>query len=298
MLIEAPLRKSTEVEALVSAGADLFYCGVLSDSKINNRHNSILHQFENFEDLKIAVKKAHYFGKRIFLTLNGMKVDMENCKKQIFNATEINVDGFIITDVALANEILKVDKESTIYLSVLVSAFNAESIKFYLQPGIKGLCLPRNISKENISKIISNLPKLEIATFVSGNCSNTQTICKMHNICNRVPIYLHEGGQGELVCEGWNSNTSVIETEITNFLNRKDWCPLCTLKKFKLAGVSNLKIEGRSLDTLDKVLKIKYIKSALDKLENLSDKEYVKFCKQLYLDKYGIKCNMQNCYYD
>jgi hypothetical protein len=38
MLIEAPLRRKNEIEPLIEAGADIFYCGVMADQKINNRH--------------------------------------------------------------------------------------------------------------------------------------------------------------------------------------------------------------------------------------------------------------------
>lgn len=298
MLIEAPLRKSIEVEPLVAAGADLFYAGVLSKEKINNRHNTILHQFPDFEDFSLAVKKAHYFGKRVFLTLNGTLINMQDCLGQVEKAVECGVNGFIITDLVLIDMIKKLDSASTIYLSVLVSAFNSQSIKFYLKEGVKGLCLPRNLSLENIEQILTHLPNLEVAVFASGNCSNTQTICRLHGMATKEPIYMNEGGFGELVCEGWYDNyCSSIDSKLESYLDRKSWCPLCQLSQFKKAGVTNLKIEGRSIDTLDKIAIVKYIKSALNVMEQLTSDEYVAYCKELYKQRYGEECKQNNCYY-
>jgi putative protease len=270
---------------------------VISKQKINNRHNTILHQFPDFDDLKIAVKIAHEWGKRVFLTLNGVKVDLEGCRIQIKKAVECKVDGFIITDLILAKEIRNENPDAIIYLSVLVSAFNAASIKHYLCDGVKGLCLSRNLSLENIKRIIANLPPLEVAAFVSGNCTNTQTICRLHGMSENLPIYMNEGGVGELVCEGWGNLKGSKDASICSRLNQKDWCPLCQLRNLQEEGVSNLKIEGRSIDTLDKIMKVKYIKSALKHLEELSESEYIEYCKSAYYNKYGIRCNESNCYY-
>jgi putative protease len=298
MLIEAPLRKSIEVEPLIAAGADLFYAGVLSKEKINNRHNTILHQFPDFNDFGLAVKKTHYFGKRVFLTLNGTLISVQDCIEQVEKAVECGVDGFIITNLVMIDIIRKLDPTSTIYLSVLVSAFNSQSIKFYLKEGVKGLCLPRNLSLENIEQILSHLPKLEVAAFVSGNCSNTQSVCRLHGMATKEPIYMNEGGFGEFVCEGWCDNyCSLIDSELKSYLNRRKWCPLCQLSQLEKAGVTNLKIEGRSLDTLDKIAKVKHIKSALNAMKHLSSDEYVVYCKMLYRQRYGEECKQNNCYY-
>lgn len=306
MKIEAPLRKSSEIEYLLEVGADLFYCGVLSEEKINNRHNSILHQFPDFDDLAIALEIAHRHGKKILLTLNSQKARLEDCLAHAKRALSVGIDGFIVTDVLLIKAIESIDAGIPIHLSVLAGSFNSESVKFYLNNNVRGFCMPRNISIQNMQEMVAKLPGLEVTAFVSGNCPYTQAFCQLHNLKTRVPIYLNEGGYGELFCEGWETATQCGESScgegfdaegLLPKLGSINWCALCALPLLQAAGITNLKIEGRSLDTYHKVKKISYIKSALRQIDQMSFADYRAYCQSLYEEQFGGRCQPTDCYY-
>lgn len=290
MKLEVPLRKSTEVLPLIKAGAGMFYCGVLSDSKVNNRHNSILHQFADFRDLQIAIDIAHRYDKEIFLTLNSLKSDINTCLRQIDKAIKCGIDGIIIADMTLLEKISELGYKVKIYFSVLVSIYNSVTFNFLKNNYITGMCFERNVSLANMEAIIKENKALEYSAFVSGNCSNTQVLCKLHASAKDSPIYLNEGGEGELVCEGWYGNASAFLDNV----GCKDWCSLCAIKQLKNIGVQNLKIEGRSLDLKARIRKTQMYYNCLQ-IVNVPN--YIEQCKNIYRKNYGIDCRKACCYY-
>lgn len=296
MLIEAPLRRKNEIEPLIEAGADIFYCGVMADQKINNRHNTILHQFHSMGELSDAIKLIHSYDKKVYLTLNSTNIDVNKALQEAAKAIECDIDGFIITDYILIREIRKTYKTISIYLSVLSNMFNSACIRPFYEIGINGFCFERNVMIGNMKLVNEKYPMLESTAFISGNCSYTQTLCKLHGSSTHSLIYMDEGGAGELVCEGWQCSQKSDESYVTN-LNTPHWCGLCSLPLLQDAGVTNLKIEGRSIDTKYKIKKIRYIKAALDALNSYYGEEYIDYCKQRYKEEFGSPCRTRNCYY-
>ena len=77
MRILAPVSHLNEIEAVIEAGADELYCGVLPEDwkaqypsiSISRRQEQAAH-FKTFEELKEAIQIAHDHGKKIYFTLN------------------------------------------------------------------------------------------------------------------------------------------------------------------------------------------------------------------------------------
>ncbi len=302
MYIETPLRAVNEVLPLVQAGADVFYCGVADSTSVNNRNNTILHQFESFSLLKEAVGSAHEYGKKVYLTLNSNRASIRDSLHHAGNALYAGVDGFIVTNIHLVDELMALNEKVPVYLSVLAGIYNSECLRFYLRPNIKGFCFERNISIQNMKEIISQFPHLKATAFVSGNCQNSQVICYIHNLTTKVPVNKHEGGFGEMICEGWCTGNHFSNDgdkgKTINKIVSRDWCALCSLVLLKIAGVRVLKIEGRSLELPYKIRKVSMYREAIDNLELISDrKQYYDYCKSVYKKMNGFSCCNTDCYY-
>ena len=159
MKIEAPLRAFEEVEPLLQAGADIFYCGVL-DNGVNNRNNSIMHQFISFSDLKKTSDMIHAKGKKVFLTLNAINCNVEQCLKQVEKVTtDRSVDGIIVADLRLIKIINQMFPSMPIILSCLTGINNSKCLEVYNYSSVVGFCFERNISIQNMQAIIAQKPK-------------------------------------------------------------------------------------------------------------------------------------------
>lgn len=300
MIIETPLRDVQEVQPLIEAGADFFYCGVIDSNEVNNRKNSLLHQIRGFNDLKKATTIAHSYNKKVYVTINSNAGIIDDCILHAKKAIDSGCDGFIVTNPIIIEKLANLNKNIPIILSVLSGVYNSECLKFYLKPNVKGYCFERNVAIENMKKIIAKFPKLKATAFISGNCQNSQTMCTLHNLTTKLPINKNEGGFGEMICEGWEYLNNKSENKNCN-LDRvcaKDWCALCSLYLLKDAGVEVVKIEGRSLDLKYKVEKVKLYRRTIDKLNNVSSREeFFSFCKNTYKKTHGYNCLNTDCYY-
>lgn len=298
MKIEAPLRAYEEVQPLLKAGADIFYCGVL-DNGVNNRNNNIMHQFMSFAELKKASDVIHENGKKMLLTLNAINCDFEHCIKQVEKAVDDgSIDGVIVADLGLIKTLNMLLPDIPVVLSCLTCINNNKCLDVYRQPNVKGFCFERNISIQNMQAIIGKNKNMKATAFVSGNCNNTQMICQLHNLKTKTPLFKQEGGFGELICENWycynQADESVFNAEI---MNTNNWCALCALYKLRDIGVYALKIEGRGLDLPYKLQKVRYYRQALDNLDRMEILKYEGECKELFFREYHRKCAIYDCFY-
>lgn len=297
MYLEVPLRSVHEVEPLIKEGADIFYCGVLNKNKsnINGRKNSLLYQFSNFKELESAIKIIHYYGKKIFLTLNGLKGDFSESIQQAYSALEINIDGFIITKPKIIGEVRIVDSNIPIILSVYAGIYNSQCLYFYKKYKINGFCFDRNISTINMKTMIEQFPELDTVAFVSGTCQYS-FLCNLHNMQTKIPLNMNSNEIiGEMICQGWKSKSNQDKVFV-NKANCRNWCSLCGLYSLLEIGVKNLKIDGRSLDLDEKINQIRFQKMALNQID-IPEKEYYLFCENYFKQVFGYECNHINCFY-
>lgn len=298
MKIEAPLRAFEEVQPLLDAGADIFYCGVL-DNGVNNRNNNIMHQFMSFDELKKASDVIHKKGKRILLTLNAINCNYEHCIQQVEQgAADGSIDGVIVADLGLIRILNRLNPDMPVVLSCLTCINNSKSLDEYRYSNVKGFCFERNISMQNMRAIIDKNRDMKATAFISGNCNNTQMICQLHNLKTKIPLFKQEGGFGELICENWYCHNQVDESSVNaEKMNTNNWCALCALYKLRDIGVYALKIEGRGLDLPYKLHKVRYYRQALNIIDSMDFSEYESVCKELFFSEYNRKCTISDCFY-
>ncbi len=316
MKILTPLDNSEEVEDLVKAGADEFYCGIISEEwnkkytpvASSNRREWASNNFKSFEELEKAVKIAHLHNKPVFLTLNAHFYTNKQyllLLKDIQRAKNIGVDALIIADIALVLTLKKLGANKDIHMSTGSVTLNSETAKFYSELGAKRIILPRHLTINEIKDIVQNASGIEFETFIfNEGCFNLDGFCTFHHglgskewkervLPCSIPYDV------KLLTKTTPKDERTIKYRIKNLTkNLLINCGACALYDFNKIGIKAVKIIGRGNSTEKKIKDITFLKEVLGCLEHCKDKEdFQSKAKLLYKKFYSNKCTYRNCYY-
>jgi putative protease len=162
-------------------GADAVYAGVPIYS-LRARENGF-----DIDALREGIEYAHARGKRVYLTMN---IYAHNSKINRFmdsfcEMSELNSDGFIMTDAGLIREALKLRPDTVIHLSTQANVTNWMTAKFWRDQGVRRIILSRELSIKEIAKIHEEVPDIELEAFVHGSiCIAYSGRCLISNYLN------------------------------------------------------------------------------------------------------------------
>ena len=219
-------------EAALSAGADEIYLGGKS---FNARLAA-----DNFteEQISEAVKKAHFFGVSVFVTLNTLLLDREAAGALRFaEFLYLNdVDALIITDPGIAASVHRRFPDFRLHASTQCAAHNAEAARVLAARGFSRVVLARECSAKDIEKIISDFPSVEYEMFVHGAlCVCTSGMCEMSAYMGG-----RSGNRGECA-----QPCRLPDADGVYRLSLKDNCLAGHIERICASGVTSLKVEGR-----------------------------------------------------
>lgn len=219
-------------EAALAAGADEIYIGGKS---FNARLGA-----ENFteEQLAAAIKKAHFFGVSVFVTVNTLLLDREISEALRFiEFLYLNdVDALIITDPGLSAAVKRRFPGLKLHASTQCSVHNAEGAKLFTSRGFSRVVLARECSAADIDRIISDHPDTEYEIFIHGAlCVCASGMCELSAYMGG-----RSGNRGDCAqpCRLPDS-TGVCR------LSLKDNCLAGHMERICRSGVTSLKVEGR-----------------------------------------------------
>ena len=267
----APAGDLKRLKITLLYGADAVYVG---GEKLSLRANAI-----NFtlDELKEGCSFAHSLNKKIYLTTNIVFHDEDrvNVKKYIADVVDCGIDAFIVSDLYLADYIIKHYKKVEVHISTQNSITNKESAIFYRNLGVKRVVLARELSKDEI-KEISSIPNLETEVFIHGAmCTCYSGRCALSNyVTNRDA---NRGGCAQ-VCrfsfDTLDSKFSLATKDLNMSLYIKDLIDI---------GVSSLKVEGRMRSFYYLATVIGSYRLIIDNIYNgtLTDKKLLKYKKRL-----------------
>lgn len=232
--ILAPAGSMESIIPAVRCSADAVYIGADKFSARGKAKNF------NKEQLKEAVDYCHVRGVKVYLTVNTLVFDDEITKalKLIEYAAQISVDAFIVQDIGLSRVIKKIVPEIPLHASTQMSIHTKMGAKFLKDIGFSRVVLARELSKDEIKDITSNVD-IETEVFVHGAlCMSVSGQCYFsamlggrsanRGLCAqpcRLP-FKAKGGTGY-------------------DLSLKDNCLIPYIGELKQIGVDSLKIEGR-----------------------------------------------------
>lgn len=331
----SPLSNRDEVEDLIAAGADEFYCGILPDewrkdytvaASLNRRQedNSILGtspHFKSFEELKGSIARAHSHHVPVAITLNehyysqGQYVQLLSC---IDRSLDAGVDALIIGDIGLIVTLRERTIPVPIYLSTAGTAFNSEAVRFYQELGVSRVILPRHLTIEEITAIASDVSDIEFEAFIlNSRCANIDGFCTFQHgladlfrddetkkyYCNACMLPYNVsvfGKTAERIDPATKEKISWERQSIWAGLHIDDRpCGACALYEFNQIGLHGVKIVGRQNTTNKKIKDITFLCTLRDFLtkENPSKEAFRKYSRTLYQDTYKWPCLVFKCYY-
>jgi len=247
----APAGSLKKLEMALLYGADAVYVG---GSEFGLRALA-----DNFSDqeLKIAVQMAHAQNKKIYVTLNifARNDDFDKLVKFAKYLESIKVDAAIVSDLG----VLAMVREHTnldIHISTQANVTNKHAAMQYAEFGAKRIILARECSINQIREITTHLNgKAEIEVFVhgamcvsySGRCLLSDYITQGKRESNRGSCFQPCRVGYSIKEEKRDDHYEMMEDKYgTYIMNSRDLCLIEHLDELKDAGVTSLKIEGRT----------------------------------------------------
>lgn len=296
MKILSPLKSLDEVGPLCEAGADQFYCGIISDDPLNDRPNTSEYNFNSKEDFIKATVEITKRGKEIFLALNSPTADMNQSLFQAKMAYESGA-GVIISNLLLMQKVHQLFPKIKIYASCLTGTLNSEGVNFLSNLGATGIHLPRHLGFEDLRRIRPKVPKTELSVFgFEGRCVNIEAFCALHDLVDGserqfVPCKYFEVSQ---LSNGCSLDSKTFSKKINL---PKYSCGICGIKQLKAIGIDVIKIEGRGFSKERKIAHIRTVKEALEIADNLSQDMFEEKCKNIFVKNMASNCESSYCYF-
>ena len=272
--ILSPAGNFEKMKAAILYGADAVY---LAGNMFGMRAAA-----DNFtlDELREAVKYAHDYNVRVYLTVNTMprEYEYDALRKYFSDIKDIGIDALIIADVGvlmLAKEMLP---EIDIHISTQANATSAAACKAWYSLGAKRVVLARELTLEEIKAIKAGIPEdLEIECFIHGSmCISYSGRCLLSgHMVNR------DANRGACAqpCR-WNFKIKSIEIaeekredipipleEIngeTFIMSSRDTCTIEHIPDLVQAGIDSFKIEGRMKSAYYTAVVTNTYKMALD----------------------------------
>lgn len=215
-------------------GADAVYIGGYNYSLRANANNfSIL-------DITEGVAFAHSLGKKVYVTVNILfhNEDLEGLTEYLTTLSDIGVDAFIVSDLAVIKRIKELNLKPEIHISTQESSVNKLAVKFWESVGATRVVLGRECSKMDIIDIKNNT-NIELEVFIHGAmCTSYSGRCVLSNYVTKRDS--NRGGCSQ-VCRFIFKMDDYDDFQIAS----KDLSMIDHIPELVDMGVSSLKIEGR-----------------------------------------------------
>jgi len=222
--------------------ADAVYFGV---KDLNMRITA-----KNFSlsEMKRVVSACHKHDVKAYLTVNTIIFDDETglVEKILTAAKKAGVDAVIAWDFAVIDICRKM--KIPVHLSTQASVSNIKAALFYKSLGIRKMVLARELSLNQIKKIIDEA-KIEAECFVHGAmCVSVSGRCFMSQF-----LYNRSANRGDCLqpCRrSYEIKDSEEDKQLrlgNNYvMSPRDLCTIKVIDKLIEAGISSFKIEGRA----------------------------------------------------
>lgn len=215
-------------------GADAVYIGGYNYSLRANANNF------SIQDITEGVAFAHSLGKKVYVTVNILfhNEDLEGLTNYLTTLSDIGVDAFIVSDLAVIKRIRELNLKPEIHISTQESSVNKLAVKFWESVGATRVVLARECSKIDIIDIKNNT-NAELEVFIHGAmCTSYSGRCVLSNYVTKRDS--NRGGCSQ-VCRFIFKTKKYDDFQIAS----KDLSMIDYIPELVDMGVSSLKIEGR-----------------------------------------------------
>lgn len=274
----APAGDISRLKLAYLYGADACYIGGRDFSLRANANNF------SIEEIEEACKFAHNLNKKVYVTVNIVfqNEDYEGIIDYLKELERIKVDALIVSDPSVIKIIKDNNLNLNIHISTQFSSANVEVVKFFKNLGAERVVLARELSKEEIKKIIDETG-VEIETFIHGAmCSSYSGRCILSNYFTNRDA--NRGGCAQ-ICR-WDfdmyEEDKIIETDTKFTMSCKDLSMIEHIDEMIEIGISSLKVEGRMRSNYYVATVINTYRNAIDDYySNKLTKERIEYYKKI-----------------
>lgn len=326
MKIVAPVSSPREVEMLLHFGADELYCGVATPEWEEhfggqwwmNRRSPRGANLVSWEEIREVIELARPAKIPVYVTLNapyytegGLRY-LHKLARRL--ASELAVDGLIVSDINFLMELAEAELPARLHLSSLGACTNSRAVWFFTSLGIDRIILPRQLRGGEIQGIVTkNRARTEFEVFaVNDGCYFEEGFCQTTHVLGG-PFCLTDWDV-ELRPKGKRAVPSPEKIgEIRDDLREYLWyqnncgssfqhqglpngpCSLCWFGHFRDWGVTAVKVIGREASFVRKMASLQLVRAVADKAkEGVSCEEVASFARSLrdtpeYCDR-GYMC--------
>ena len=305
MKIVAPVSSISEVEMVLYNGADELYCGFsppewrkrFGDDLWMNRRHPDGAGFNSLEELKEAVAQAHQGQVPVYLTLNAPVYPGDTLPTVVEFmhrwASDLKIDGFIISDINLLLTLAEDRLPATIHLSSLGGCFNQHSVGFYHSRGVQRIILSRNWRQSELKLLIEKTRHcMEFEVFaLNDGCYFEEAFCQTSHTYGPICLQLDKlklssssrlnidekqfaEQSSELQKYLWFQNNCGSSFQDSGLPNGP--CSLCWFRDFQEWGVAAVKIVGREASFHRKMASLQLTKAIMDLVRDGVDSEQLK----------------------
>ena len=281
----------------IEGGCDAVYLG--------GNHFGARAYSKNFSDdeLVLAIKYAHRYGVKVYLTCNTLIYDEEvdDFIKFVRFAHQNGVDAVLIQDLGMYDLIHQKFPDLEIHASTQMHIHNVEGALVAKKLGFKRIVLARETDIDTI-KEIKEKTGLDVEVFVHGSlCVSYSGQCLFSSLVggrsgNRGAC----AGSCRLPYELVGKDNAVLNKDKKYPLSMKDLCAVSSIGKLIDIGVNSFKIEGRMKSKEYVYLVTKFYRKAIDSyIENhkvVIDYNILDKLKKVFNRKYtlGFLNNVSN----
>lgn len=271
-----PAGNIEKLEYAIEYGADAVYLGLTDYSLRTMRSGEVI----THENLKQAVDTAHQRGKKAYFTMNifahnhniaKMEADLEIVK-------DANPDAVIFGDLGVYRLIKKHIPDIPLHVSTQANTLNYEAVRFWQDLGATRVILARELALSEISEMHAKVPDIELEMLVQGaQCVSYSGRCLLSDHMTKGERKSNQGFCAQpcrwkyyLVEENRLSEPYEIgeNEQGTYILSPKDLALIKYLPEIAQAGVSSIKIEGRTKSMYYAANVAKTYRKALDAMKN------------------------------
>lgn len=235
----SPVGNMSTMYQAIHNGADAIYLAGTSYGARKFADN-----FTN-EELEIAIKYAHLYGVKVYVTVNTLiyEYEFEDCLNYIEFLHISGVDAVIMQDIGLIKVVRERFPNLEIHASTQMHNYNEEGIKLLKELGITRVVLARELSLEEINNIKVDIEK---EVFIHGALCVSYSGCCLFSSLNGG----RSGNRGECVgsCRlpyKLIKNNVEVPLKDKYLLSTKELNTIKYLDKLISSGITSLKIEGR-----------------------------------------------------
>lgn len=271
----APAGDPEKLEQVIQYGADAVYLGL---NQFNLRAAG--GNFDLKQELPAAVRLARKSDVKIYVTLNSLARDHDfaDLKVALKTLAELKVDAVIVSDPGVFQLVKELAPNLDIHISTQSSVLNSKTAEFWYEQGASRIILARELSLTDIKELRKQIPEdLELEAFVHGAmCMSYSGRCILSDYFNA-----RSGNRGACTqpCR-WNYKTDALvlkedghpdkpiileqDQHGSYILSSSDLCMIEYIPELVEAGITSLKIEGRTKSAFYASVVVKTYREALD----------------------------------